>query len=201
MLSLLLVLACGNDVSIRNDTSYQSLQDSMGLSDAQVSRILAFVRACTTTEALLDGEVGLDSDAAGAIVNVRDGADGDCDTADDAPFDTLEDLDDVPQVGEQTLRALQAYLDGDADTGNGGGGNGGTWEGVTFTAAEAGAVLEIANQASSGVLDNDVGLASDETTEIVDARPLADMDALAAVPQVGASALRKLQDYVPRWGG
>ena len=62
-------------------------------------------------------------------------------------------------------------------------------------------MLEIANQASSGVLDNDVGLASDETSEIVDARPLVDMDALAAVPQVGASALRTLKDYVPRWGG
>ncbi len=199
MLSLLLLLACGNDVSIRNDTSYQSLQDRMGLSDAQVTRILAFVRACTTTEALLDDDVGLDSDAAGAIVEVRDGADGDCGTGDDAAFETLEDLDDVPQVGEQTIRAIQTYLEGDPS--GGGGGDGGTWEGVSFTAAQAATVLEIANQASSGVLDNDVGLASDETAEIVDARPIADMDALADVPQVGGSALQKLKDYVPRWGG
>ncbi len=199
MLSLLLLLACGNDVSIRNDTSYQSLQDRMGPSDAQVTRILEFVRACTTTRVLLDDDVGLDSDAAGAIVEVRDGADGDCGTGDDAPFETLEDLDDVPQVGEQTIRAIQTYLEGDPS--GGGTGDGGTWEGVSFTAAQAATVLEIANQASSGVLDNDVGLASDETAEIVDARPIADMDALADVPQVGGSALQKLKDYVPRWGG
>ncbi len=199
MLPLLVLLACGNDVSIRDDTSAMSLQQRMGLSDAQVARILAFVRACTTTESLLDEDVGLDSDAASAIVEVRDGADGDCGTTDDAPFEELEDLDDVPQVGEQTIRALQAYLEGDSS--GGGSGGGGTWEGVTFTAAEATAVLEIANQASSGVLDNDVGLASDETSEIVAARPIPDMDALADVPQVGASALRKLKDYVPRWGG
>ncbi|MEN9805960.1 MAG: hypothetical protein RL756_468 [Pseudomonadota bacterium] len=45
------------------------------------------------------------------------------------------------------------------------------------------------------------GLASDEAQNIVNARPIRSMDALAGVPQVRTSALQKIKDYIPRWGG
>jgi hypothetical protein len=190
-----LLLACNTDVSVTKDTDALSAQERLGLTDAEVAEILTFLNDCTTTFPLLDGDVALDSDAADELVSHRDGADDACGTADDAPYATLDEVDAVPQVGDQTILAILAWLtDGDVDTS-------GTWEGVTFSDHEQTTVLEIANEASQTVLDDDVGLDADAAANIVSARPIADMDTLAAVPQVGASSLQKLKDYVPSWGG
>ena len=194
MLVALALLACGNDVSVRHDTSLESTQDRLGLTDAEVAAVLSFLNDCGTTLALLDEDVGLDSDAAAGLVRARDGGDSRCGTADDSPFATLDEVDDVPQVGDQAIRQLVAWV-------TGGTGGDGSWEGVSLTVEEQRVVLEIANRASETVLDGDVGLAADEAQSIVDGRPFADLDALADAPQIGASALRKLKDYVPRWGG
>jgi DNA uptake protein ComE-like DNA-binding protein len=72
---------------------------------------------------------------------------------------------------------------------------------VSFSAEEAAVVLEIANEASYDELDADVGLDADAAANIVDARPIPDMAALADVPQVGASSLERLKDYVTEWRG
>ncbi|WP_341504140.1 phospholipase D-like domain-containing protein [Gallaecimonas sp. GXIMD4217] len=74
---------------------------------------------------------------------------------------------------------------------------GGTWEGVTFTGAQVQATLELANTASQATLDDAVALDSRAAGNIVAARPIADMDALAAIGYVGSSALTKLRDYQP----
>lgn len=195
---LALLYACTTDVSITkdsDDTDTRSAQERLGLSDAEVSQILAFLNDCGTTLSLLDGDVGLDSDAAGYLVSHRDGPDEACSTEDDAPYLTLDDVDAVPQVGDQTILAILAWLvDGELDPG-------GTWEGVDFSEEEVTVVLEMANEATQDQLDIDVGLDVDAVGEILGARPIADMDALAAVPEVGPSALQKLKDYVPSWGG
>ncbi|MEN9785272.1 MAG: hypothetical protein RLZZ299_536 [Pseudomonadota bacterium] len=196
MVALLLTLACTTDVSVRRDTSADTLQERMGLTDAEVAAILDFLQDCDTTESVLDGQVGLDSDAAGEIVDVRDGPDGQCGTSDDVRFETLDDLDDIPQVGEQTIRAVHAHLSGDDEPTTTT-----AWEGVTFSPDQQVVALEIANEATKAVLDDTVGLASDEAQNIVNARPIRTMDALAAVPQVGTSALQKIKDHIPRWGG
>ena len=192
---LALLLACTTDVSVTKDPDSISAQERLGLTDAEVAALLAFLNDCGTTFDLLDDDVALDSDAAENLVSHRDGTDGTCGTGDDAPYATLDEVDAVTQVGDQTILALLAWLtDGEVDPG-------GTWEGVDFTESEIAVVLDIANDATSAQLDVDVGLDADTSSNIVDHRPIADMDALAAVPEVGASALQKLKDYVPAWGG
>lgn len=192
---LLALVACSTDVNVAKDPDALSTQERLGLTDAEARRILDFLNDCDTTLALLDGDVGLDSDAAEALVSHRDGPDGACATDDDAPYLTLDDVDAVPQVGDQTILAvLQWLVDGEVDPG-------GEWEGVALSEDEARVVLEIANEASFETLDVDVGLDADAAGNIVDARPIADMDALAAVPEVGASTLEKLKAYVPSWAG
>jgi DNA uptake protein ComE-like DNA-binding protein len=189
----LALAACGTDVSVTKDPESLSTQERLGLTDAEVSAVLDFLNACSTTLSLLDDDVGLDSDAAGALVSRRDGPDEACGTGDDDPFPSLDDVDAVPQVGDQTILTIVQWLaDGEIDPG-------GSYEGVDFTADEERVVLEIANQASYDVLDVEVGLDADAARNIVDERPIPDMDALAAVPEVGASSLEKLKDYVPSW--
>lgn len=192
---MLWLLACNTDVSVTKDPDAISAQERLGLTDAQVTLILEFLNDCDTTEPLLDDDIPLDSDAATNLASHRDGADGACGTEDDDPYDTLDEVDAVTQVGDQTILSILEWLEGGRPVADG------TWEGVTFSAEEQEVVLEIANEASESELDDDVGLDTDTTANIVDARPIADMDALSAVPDVGPSALQKLLDYVPRWGG
>lgn len=189
----LLGAACTTDVQVaRQDSASLSAQERLGLTDGEVARILALLNDCATDLSLLDDSVGLDSDAASALVEHRDGPDGACGTDDDAPYTTLDEVDEVPQVGDKTILAVLEWIVAGSE-------GGGTWEGVDFTAEEVEIVLEIANEATEPQLDDDVGLASDAAANIVAARPLADMGALAEVPQIGASSLEKLRDYVPNW--
>ncbi len=192
---LALLLACTTDVNVAKDPDAVSAQERLGLTDAEVAAILEFLNHCGTTLDLLDDDAALDSDAADALVSHRDGPDGDCGTGDDAPYLTLDEVDAVPQVGDQTIRAVLAFLtDGEVDPG-------GTWEGVDFTEEEVEVVLAIANDATPEQLDADVGLDADAASNILGERPIADMDTLAAIAEVGPSALQKLKDHVPEWGG
>ncbi len=196
MLVVLALLAgCGNDVSIARDPESISAQERLGLTDAQVGAILDLLNDCGTTFAVLDDQAALDADAADALVSRRDGPDGACGTEDDRPFATLNEVDATPQVGDATILAVLAFVE------NGGADGGGVWEDVAFSADEAAVALQIANDATRAALDDDVGLAADEAANIVDARPIATMDALAAVPEVGTSALEKIKAYVPSWEG
>ena len=138
---LLVLLACNTDVQVaaQSDPALLSAQERLGLTDAEVKQILAFLNRCDTTFDLLDSVVGLDSDAAEHLVNTRDGADAECGTNDDGTYLTLDAVDAVPQVGDKTILEVLAYLDEGAD-------GDGTWEGVTFTAEEQVVVLEIANK-------------------------------------------------------
>ena len=77
--------------------------------------------------------------------------------------------------------------------------SGGTFSGVTFTAAEATTVLDMVNSASQSQLDNEIRLTSTAAKYIVAARPIKTMTALDAVKYVGKSALTRLKAYVPSW--
>jgi V8-like Glu-specific endopeptidase len=90
---------------------------------------------------------------------------------------------------------VQAILTGPCSGQGAAGGEPQVVEGVSFTAAEAAAVLALANAAPLETLDDEVGLDSRAAANIVAARPLVDLQALAAVPYVGASALEKLKAY------
>ena len=78
---------------------------------------------------------------------------------------------------------------------------GGTWSGVTFTAVQATAALDMANTAALSQLDVEIGLDSRAAKGIVADRPITAMDDLDLVPYVGASALKALRAYVPQWTG
>lgn len=75
----------------------------------------------------------------------------------------------------------------------------GVYEGVTFTAAQVEAVLELVNTATLEVLDDDVRLDSRAAEGIVETRPFTDIETLAEVPYVGPSALEALQEYVAQF--
>ena len=77
--------------------------------------------------------------------------------------------------------------------------SGGTYSGVTFTAAQATTVLDMVNTASLSQLDNEIRLTSTAAKYIVAARPIKTMTALDAVKYVGKSALSALLAYVPSW--
>ena len=156
--------------------------------------VLDLLNHPSTTLSVLDDDVGLDVRAAHALIAHRDGPDGAFGTRDDETYDTIAEVDDQYYVGDSALGDLLAYassegwIPGPEDVV-------GSWEGVTFTAAQVAAVLELANTASESVLDIDAGLDRRAATGIIDVRPIADIGALAAVPYVGPSALRSLQDY------
>jgi hypothetical protein len=197
LLVALFALGCGNDVQIARDPDGATAEERLGLTDEQAEALIAFLNDCDTTFTLLDTTVGLDADAADALAAHRDGPDGQCRTDDDEPYVTVDDVSGVPQVGDRTILAIVEYLE------RGGGSNTqeGTYDGVSFSAEEAAVVLEIANEASYDELDAGVGLDADAAGNIVDARPIPDMAALADVPQVGASSLERLKDYVTEWRG
>lgn len=77
----------------------------------------------------------------------------------------------------------------------------GTWEDVIFTYGEVDAVLDMANTATLQQLDVEIGLDADAAQNIIDARPIDDMNALSNVAQVGPAALDTLREHVSTWTG
>jgi DNA uptake protein ComE-like DNA-binding protein len=144
--------------------------------------ILAFVNDEGTSFEELDVAVGLDRRAARKIVKKR-------------PFGSIAELDDVPYVGPVAMQRLLTYVTDlgmlpppNADLA-------GTFDGVPFTHEQAVAALRLVNEESDGVLRYEVGLTSTATGNIVDARPILDVAALAAVPYVGPVSLTKIRDF------
>ncbi len=154
--------------------------------------ILGFLDSAAATEPVLDVNVGLDKRAATNIVAHVDGADGVRGTADDRPLATVAELDAIAYVGASAIAKLTAYVEANGLVPQ-------VVEGVAFTTAQATAALNVANHATQQQLDVDAGLDARAATNIVAARPIADLPALAAVKYVGASALQHLRDYAPNW--
>ncbi len=157
--------------------------------------VLAMLNARSTTFTLLDIDAALDKRAATNLIAHRDGADAAPGTSDDDLYDTIAEVDAVSYVGDSALAALLAYAQANGwvspvdDTY-------GTIETVTFTDAEADAIVELANTASVTTLDVDVGLDSRAATNIVAGRTYATLEQVAAVKYVGAAALNDLKDWV-----
>ena len=97
-------------------------------------------------------------------------------------------------VGPSRLQQIATYADskGFVPSGNQ---PLGTWEGVSFTAAEADATLNLANTASYELLDVDVALDSRAVDAIVADRPIETILELSERYFVGGSALTKLKNY------
>ncbi|MEM1033136.1 MAG: proprotein convertase P-domain-containing protein [Myxococcota bacterium] len=156
---------------------------------------LRFLNDASTTLAVLDDDVPLNRRAAENLVAHRNGADGVFPSGDDDPFDDLIEVLDVDQVGPKRLERIAAYAasagfvpEGDDLLG--------VYDDVPVTADEAVAMLVLVNQASLAVLDDEVPLNRRAADNIVAARPLTTVRALAEVPYVGQSALTRLRDHV-----
>ncbi|MCB9677498.1 MAG: hypothetical protein H6737_20485 [Alphaproteobacteria bacterium] len=171
-----------------DDASHRALVDG----SPEAHGVLALLNDAGTTVDLLDDDAGLDVRAARGLVARRDGADGRQGTADDRPYTSIAEVDAVKYVGPAALDRLSAYAQAagwvlhDDDLL-------GVYDGVAFTVAEADATLRLANEAEHAWLDDTLGLDSRAADGIVAARPIADLAALAAVPYVGESALRRLR--------
>jgi hypothetical protein len=93
----------------RNDAFLSNGKADGSIEDGSPEALGVLAVANTLTRDQFENDVGLDSQAATGIVGHRDGADQVAGTADDDPFDTLEELDDVPYVGKIAFGKLLAY--------------------------------------------------------------------------------------------
>jgi hypothetical protein len=155
--------------------------------------LLAFLNDPSTTFAVLDQEVPLNSLAAQNLIAWRLGPDGVQHTADDRRFVTVEQVDDVPQVGPAALAALEWYARGtgrvadlplDASVGE--------FHGVPFIMAEARRVIQLVNTANSTTLQGH-GLSTSAVQSILAARPIVHMVELSRLPNVGGVVLQQLK--------
>ncbi len=187
------------------DTDTIDSMFSQPLSTLEEDGVLRFVNDCPTTLAVLDDDARLDVRAATRIVNQRNGVDGLCGTDDDAPFLSMQDLDDVSWVGDVALSRMLSHATLLGYVSTDGEGVAGEYDGVEFSLAEAEGVLRVVNGASLEILDDDIGLDSRAANAIMLARPFAadttgaNMQQLSAASYVGKSALHKLKSYVGPW--
>jgi len=191
---LLVVAACDADKGLPVEASTPTeLADTDGSpsipQDKHDDVVLAFVNSPDTTFEVLDIDVGLDRRAAERIIRHRDGADRVSGTADDNPFDSIDELLSIDWVGESALELLEGWLE-DAAT------DGALVEGVAFTDTEATLVVHLVNTAEADTLDVDLELDVRAVDGILDARPIADVYELADVPYVGPATLERLRQAV-----
>jgi phosphatidylserine/phosphatidylglycerophosphate/cardiolipin synthase-like enzyme len=76
---------------------------------------------------------------------------------------------------------------------------GGTWEGQSLTGEEVGIILDMVNNATMSQLDIDAAMNKRAARNIIKARPILDMEQLAAVPYIGSAAMEDLKLYIPTW--
>ena len=155
--------------------------------DKVEATLLAFVNAPDTTFEVLDLDVGLDKRAAERIVRHRDGRDGTWGTSDDDLIGSIDELLSIDFVGDKAIASLEEWMVYLAQDGE-------VVEGVAFTDEEAILVVALANAAEPEWLDDDLELDARAVDHIVDARPIADLRDLAALPYVGPATLERLRD-------
>lgn len=160
----------------------------------EVDLVVKLVNDPSTTFEVLDIDVGLDARAAGNIITHRNGPDMVYPSADDNKFDNIEELDAVGYVGETALSQLRTYAVNNAPA------NAEIVEGVSFTSAQAQAVVSGVNAATVAELDIDVALTSTAAQNLVANAPYASVTEIGAVSGVGPAALRSLRDYAVVWG-
>lgn len=184
-------------VAIASLTASACVEEEVGATAQDVAgtpdelALIRFVNDPSTTVAVLDGQVPLDSRAARGIVAHRDGRDGIRGTADDDTFDSSAEVDAISYVGPTAMSALLTYAlagnwvrDDEVF---------GTFDGVAFTVAESRAAILLVNTAPADALKTTIGLDPRAVTSIVAARPVATMAALSALYYVGPAMMTKIK--------
>lgn len=117
-LLLFAVLLCAGSLSCAADDPLDGEHDDFptGKSDGGIDEgspeamaVLALLNDESVDLVELDDDARLNARAARNIIDHRNGDDGQVATADDNPFDSLAELDDVPFVGPTALEALLHY--------------------------------------------------------------------------------------------
>jgi hypothetical protein len=190
LISLTGLMACGPDTSGPSGLSTALVVDGT----PEAIGLLWFLNDESTTFEILDDEVPLDRRAARNLIDHRDGPDGVFGTSDDDPFDTIEEIDRISYIGQTALERLVHYacLDGWVPEGSD---LLGIYDGVSFTVAEAGAVITFVNSAGETELDHDLELDRRAVNSILEARPIRSVQQLAGLYYVGKTALIKLKEH------
>lgn len=193
MLALVLACASPSDAPSTSDLALADGKAVIAEGSPEALGVLAMLNDPSTTMTALDVHAALDKRAAEGILAHRDGPTAS--NADDNPFGTVQELDDVKYVGDAALAQVLAYataegwvaVDDDYY---------GTIEGVSFTRDEAAAIVDLVNTADLETLDDDVALDSRAANNLVAGRPFAALEDVARVSYVGTSALSDLKEWV-----
>jgi DNA uptake protein ComE-like DNA-binding protein len=185
----LTVLALGCDPT----TDTPDSEPRLALASHEAAAILELVNAADTDLSLLDNDAKLDARAAENIIDLRNGPDGVYPTLDDYVFESMEDLDAVPYVGNSALAALRDFALTYEPT------PGALIEGVQFSGKQAQAVLWGVNQADVDYLDAIVELDPRAANELVENAPYADLQEIADIAYVGSKSLQKLRHHANTW--
>jgi len=190
LLSFTTLCACGQDMADPGGMAFALVADGT----PEAVGLLKFLNTGSTTFEILDDEVPLDRRAAQNLIDHRNGPDGVFNTSDDDLFDSVLEVDEIAYVGETALERLLHYacLDGWVPEGSD---LLGTYDGVTFSAAEADAVLVFVNAAGEAELDYDLGLDRRAVSSIIEARPVRSVEQLSQLYYVGKTALSKLKEH------
>jgi hypothetical protein len=164
---------------------------AQALTPAEVSQVLELVNYPGVTEAELDTDAGLDGRAARAIAVHRAGPDGRFPSLDDDLFDTLAELDAISYVGNAALEDLVTFAATHPVPASE------RHENIVFAGWQAEIVVWGANTVPIGVLS---GLLDNRAAEnVIAARPIADLTALAAIPLIGSNALGAFRGQARTW--
>ncbi len=168
-------------------------RDDLGFSVQDASIMLAFVNYPATDFAVLDVPVGLDRRAANAIITHRNGVDGQCPSDDDAPIESLEELDSLAYVGTSALQKIATYAAMHPAP------QPELVEGVELAGWQSEAVIWGVNQASLQELDDVVALDVRAAGNLFANAPFESVTAMGPMGYVGNSALKKLRSYATIW--
>ena len=192
-LALLLPSACSS-VEVGSDEQYQTSESLVVEGSPEAVGTLRLLNDANTTFDVLDKDVPLDRRAAKNLIAHRNGPDGVFSSSDDNLFDDLAEVTSVPQVGRKRLAKIAAFATKSGFTPSGTDLLG-HFDGVSFSVAEAQAVLDFVNEASFTTLDVEVELDRRAATSIVADRPFFSVLQLSESYFVGSGALTKLKVY------
>lgn len=150
-----------------------ALVEGVEFTAAEASAVLWGVNQATEEE--LDIVVKLSSDAAASLIE-------------GAPYESMDELAAVPNVGKTTLGLLRAYSPSWTDLSA----LAGTFDGVEFEAHDAADALEIANHATFEQLTAG-GVYASGARAIVDHRPYENLAEVAGTSGVGSSTMQALK--------
>jgi DNA uptake protein ComE-like DNA-binding protein len=159
--------------TIDNPAPSGAIVEGVEFTAAESSAVLFGVNEATLDELDIDAQLAVDS--AVAIIE-------------NAPYDSLEQLAAVPNVGKGTLTQLRAYAPVWMDLAA----LAGTFDGVTFEPHDAADALELANHATYEQLVAG-GVYSSGARALVDNRPYDDLADVAGVSGVGPSTMQALK--------